>query len=152
LGEEVESGKQKDDRKELNSMTCQTLKDENGKPVGFVCSRGKKQPDGQPCYICGQPSERYCDQLLEPLDIGKPAKTCDKPMCRAHAYRIGQDYDLCREHFHQREKENNAGKSDAKACEYPKFLLCDKCPKVYGCRLSCRVVSTGFTGKRGLET
>lgn len=93
-------------------MTCQVLKDKKGKPVGYVCSRGALTKSTEKCYICGQPAERWCDQPLAPLEIGNEAKTCDKPMCKYHAYRIGPNTDLCREHFHERQRQEQEAKKE----------------------------------------
>lgn len=64
-------------------MPCTPVFDrKTGKIVGIACSRGK-----QKCYVCGKPMEVLCDY-----------PGCDKPLCREHSIRIGEDTDVCREH------------------------------------------------------
>lgn len=74
-------------------MPCEPII-ENGKVVGFICSRSREKPKPPPpCYKCGKPSTKLCDFL----DWGKVA-TCDKPMCDACANHVGEDTDFCDEH------------------------------------------------------
>ncbi len=85
----------------------------NGKAVGFICSRGRGKPKVQPCYKCGKPPTKLCDfrdygtrtttdeygrkQTHEYAAIG----TCDKPMCDECANHTGEDTDYCDEHYNQ---------------------------------------------------
>jgi hypothetical protein len=59
--------------------------------VAFVCGRGRR---GKLCFVrhCGRDSEVLCDW---PLGNGK---TCDRPCCRGHAKRVGDNVDYCLEH------------------------------------------------------
>lgn len=54
----------------------------------IVCSRGRK---AQSCGDCGRTSEFLCDFPVA-------SKTCDRPMCSAHATQVGPDRHYCRDH------------------------------------------------------
>lgn len=77
-------------------MPCIPFKSEDGKIVGIACSRGKKQPDR--CYVCGKSATILCDA---PVGNNAFGKSCDKPMCKEHAHRIGNDNDVCDYHFNE---------------------------------------------------
>ena len=75
-------------------MPCNPLRDKDDRVVGFVCTRGQKVP------ACSEPgctwrSERLCDY---PLRGEKAGQTCDRPLCRRHARRVGPDRDYCPPH------------------------------------------------------
>lgn len=57
---------------------------------GFVCGRGRVRR----CSTCGRPSTKLCDWPL----TGKPAKTCDRPICTNCARHIEPDTDYCPAH------------------------------------------------------
>lgn len=68
-------------------MPCEKLPDGRGGVV-IACSRERRRR----CATCGAPAPLLCD--------GPPApdsrrKTCDAPICKAHAKHIGPDRDLC---------------------------------------------------------
>jgi len=78
-------------------MTCHPfqIRDATGKVTGggFMCTRGRTriQP---PCKFCPSqpkptPSTLLCDGILA------DGRTCDKPMCAAHAKHVGDNRDLC---------------------------------------------------------
>lgn len=73
-------------------MKCWTVKIPGG-PTAIVCG---SKPRTKPCYKqsdgCSGRGEFLCDY---PVAEGK---TCDRPCCRAHAKRIGEDRDHCVEH------------------------------------------------------
>lgn len=79
-------------------MACTPLKIGDG--FGFVCSRGRAPI--KKCAFCERPSTLLCDHPI--LD-----KTCDKPLCRAHAVRVGKDRDYCHDHIHTSEAEGIDG-------------------------------------------
>jgi len=41
-------------------MPCEPIMN-NGKMVGFICSRSRGKPKAPPCYKCGKPSTKLCD-------------------------------------------------------------------------------------------
>lgn len=57
--------------------------------AGFVCGSfaGEKH-----CVVCGDFAERLCDFKLP------DGKTCDAPICKAHATRVGRNLDMCPQH------------------------------------------------------
>ena len=67
----------------------------------FVRFSGRR-PKPKPCAFCGQPSSKLCDM---PLLHGK---TCDKPLCEAHAVRQGPDVDWCPDHGNATDHQENA--------------------------------------------
>lgn len=71
-------------------MPCRTLVDGNGKPVGFVCSRGRKH--SPKCRWCEKPSTKLCDYPVT------AHQTCDAPICDEHAKRQGSNLDTCPDH------------------------------------------------------
>jgi uncharacterized protein (DUF3820 family) len=68
-------------------VTCRPIM-VDGQRAGFVCGRGGTRP----CAYCRGPSTKLCDG-----DVGE-GRTCDRPMCDAHAYQDGPNRDLCRQH------------------------------------------------------
>ena len=79
-------------------MPCQRVR--IGDSTAFVCGRGPA-PRPRRCAAedvrrvrCGQPAEFLCDN---PRSGGK---TCDAPLCAAHAHVIGEDRHLCPRHVH----------------------------------------------------
>ena len=85
-------------------MACNTIY-QDGKPIGFACSRGRKER----CEICGAPSEILCDYPV--TRTGKNG-TCDKKCCRKHSVRIGQNKDYCLPH-HNFSKKQEAQQTEA---------------------------------------
>lgn len=79
-------------------MPCEPLRDKNGKVIGFMCSRNKIKDEPKKCYICGEIATVLCDAPKGDNSFGK---SCDMPMCREHAYHIGQDNDVCEYHFNE---------------------------------------------------
>jgi hypothetical protein len=55
----------------------------------IICSRGRSAP---PCAFCGQPSTLLCDGAVR---SGFQTITCDKPICKKCAKRVGKNRDLC---------------------------------------------------------
>ena len=59
----------------------------------IICSRGRKRlPPCKFCQVNGGkvvPSNKLCD-----FPVGH-GKTCDAPMCDAHATNLGTDVDVC---------------------------------------------------------
>lgn len=93
-------------------MPCEPII-ENGKTVGFICSRSRGKPKPPPCYKCGKPSTKLCDfrdygTRTSTDDYGRKQTheyaaidTCDKPMCDECANHVGEDTDYCDEHNNQ---------------------------------------------------
>lgn len=79
-------------------MGCETLTDENGHVVGFICAHGRSR---EKCWKCGRPASLLCDY---PVGEGK---TCDKPLCRACAIHVGHDRDYCPDHPHDQQTRLN---------------------------------------------
>jgi len=59
----------------------------------IVCSRG---PRAKPCAYCRDASTKLCDHVLP------NGRTCDKPLCPAHAFHVTPTFDYCPAHkvFH----------------------------------------------------
>ncbi|WP_454909678.1 hypothetical protein [Variovorax gossypii] len=65
--------------------------------IGMVHMRGRGLPE--PCHeqilvdgkpeVCAVASDYLCD------GTGKASKTCDRPLCEAHATRVGRNRHLC---------------------------------------------------------
>ena len=68
---------------------------ENGKVVGFCCSRGRRKG----CVVpgCKRPATLLCDF---PKGNGK---TCDAPICEHHALHVGDNLDYCPNHENSKE-------------------------------------------------
>lgn len=77
-------------------MPCSTRALPDG-GYAIICSRGSNPQ--RTCVVChrGERSAliRLCDY---PLRGEKAGQTCDRPICAAHAYRVGPDTDLCPAH------------------------------------------------------
>ena len=71
-------------------MPCRTIKVGDGFAV--VCVRGQR---AKPCAVCKSPSTQLCDF---PLTGPKAGKTCDAPLCRRCAVKVGPDRDYCPAH------------------------------------------------------
>lgn len=74
-------------------MTCETVR--IGGVVAIVCGRGRR--DRKRCH-CGAPATKLCDHR----GAGRK-KTCDAPLCDAHAVRIGANIDFCPGHAKDRQ-------------------------------------------------
>lgn len=61
----------------------------DGRVVGIVCSSGRRKAATPRCGFCDIPSAALCDYPVT------PGRTCDKPLCRAHAHSLPNDRDLC---------------------------------------------------------
>lgn len=68
-------------------MPCERL------GTAIVCSRG---PRAKPCAYCRTPHAKLCDHVLP------NGRTCDRPLCAAHAFHVGPGLDYCPPHkvFH----------------------------------------------------
>jgi hypothetical protein len=79
-------------------MVCSVVKLPNGASA-IVCG---PRPRSKPCSHpgCGvRHASKLCDW---PIGGGK---TCDKPLCEAHAVHVGPDTDYCRGHEEPRQRE-----------------------------------------------
>ena len=93
-------------------MPCEPIMN-NGKMVGFICSRSRGKPKAPPCYKCGKPSTKLCDfrdhgTRKHKDDYGREhttewasIRTCDKPMCDECTNHVGKDTDFCDEHYNE---------------------------------------------------
>ena len=74
---------------------CRVEKKSDGRVV-ILCGRGGR-PTQQRCVhpSCNQPATLLCDFVGERV----PPKTCDRPTCRIHATRVGDNQDYCYAHF-----------------------------------------------------
>ena len=93
-------------------MPCEPII-QNGKAVGFICSRTRGKSKPPPCYKCGKPSTKLCDFRNYGTrkwkdDYGRERvteyaglDTCDKPMCDECTNHMGNDTDYCDEHNNQ---------------------------------------------------
>ncbi len=70
-------------------MACEVVRLPGGQ-TAIVCGPRKRI---RPCAYCSAPGVVLCDH-----EIG-PGKTCDVPMCRAHAKHVEPDRDYCRLHL-----------------------------------------------------
>jgi hypothetical protein len=82
-------------------MPCEPLRDANGRIIGIACSRKKIKDEPQKCYVCGKPAAVLCDAPVGKRGLEAFWDACDRPMCREHAYHIGQDNDVCEFHFNE---------------------------------------------------
>lgn len=71
-------------------MPCKTIVMGDGVTV-IACSRGQSR---KRCK-CGRPADLLCDF---PLSGAKSGKTCDMPICRSCATRVGPNRDYCPAH------------------------------------------------------
>ena len=72
-------------------MPCHSFLDDDGKPIGIVCSgRGRTKTCAR--KDCRKRSTKLCDHKLE------NGKTCDAAMCDTHAQHAGPDIDYCGDH------------------------------------------------------
>jgi hypothetical protein len=74
---------------------CQKLRLVDGS-VAIVC--GGHRTKKIACRWCGDPSTKLCDFVISPPEQVTHKKTCDAPMCNAHAKNVGQDKDFCPAH------------------------------------------------------
>lgn len=71
-------------------MPCDPFRGDDGQVVGIVCTRGRRR---QKCGAegCSRTASLLCDGPPGP----RGGKTCDAPICPAHAVHVGRDRDLC---------------------------------------------------------
>lgn len=74
-------------------MQCRAVK--VGEVTAIVCGKFK---EAAKCRWCGRPSTKLCDYPLSSRGELADGKTCDAPMCDAHARNAGPNKDLCPEH------------------------------------------------------
>ena len=85
-------------------MTCNPIVDDDGKVVGFVCSRNRARVMCSTCET--RQATRLCDY---PLRGALTGTTCDKPLCASctrsgtpkqpkTVEEMGDTYDLCPAH------------------------------------------------------
>lgn len=69
-------------------MACRTV--QMGDATMIVCSRGQKV---KPCDVpgCRKSSVALCDAPVQ----SKFRKTCDRPMCDDHRYKVSNKVDWC---------------------------------------------------------
>lgn len=73
---------------------CKTIEIPGGGHA-IVRMSGKRPPD---CRWCKQMSTKLCDYDISPSGQVTHRKTCDSPMCDAHAKSVGADRDYCPDH------------------------------------------------------
>jgi hypothetical protein len=66
-----------------------------GGGVAIVCGRGMRPR--RRCR-CGCDATLECDWKVGGMPIGRGVKTCDAPICSAHAFEVGPDKHLCPAH------------------------------------------------------
>lgn len=76
-----------------------------GGGVAIVCTRGRRLK-GEKCH-CGVTATHLCDGRVRP-DRGGRQRRCDRPICAAHATRVGPDRDHCPECVAMHEARLNA--------------------------------------------
>lgn len=69
-------------------MPCDKWRLQDG-TTAIACSRGSAR---RRCKVCGAKATLLCDG---PPPAGVKRKTCDAPICKACAKRVGPDRDLC---------------------------------------------------------
>lgn len=69
-------------------MGCEKV-DLLGGGFAIICSRGRQRS----CAYCRLPGIKLCDG-----PGAKKGKTCDTPMCEAHAFHSGPEVDYCLDH------------------------------------------------------
>jgi hypothetical protein len=81
-------------------MPCRTFRDENGKPIAIVCTRG-----GRKCQVAGC-SNRATQQCDYPVERNGKVGTCDLWLCRRCAVpQPGDDLDYCPPHHRMNERQ-----------------------------------------------
>lgn len=75
-------------------MPCETFKNDQGQPIGIVCSRGRRKPPR--CFYCPRPSERLCDYPVSRAG-NRQSQTCDRPLCLDHTTQVSKQTDICPE-------------------------------------------------------
>ena len=76
------------------------------------------------CYKCGEPATKLCD-----CPTGEHT-SCDKPMCINCANSIGEDNDVCDEHFNEKDIESakyNRLEIEKNGQEIEKKYICPVC-------------------------
>lgn len=71
-------------------MACDVRRSKDGQFIAVVCSRGQRRPPK--CAFCDQLSTKLCDYPVT------QHKTCDAPICNAHAKKQGKNLDTCPDH------------------------------------------------------
>lgn len=86
-------------------MPCEAFRDENGKVIAIVCSRTR--PSRKKCKVpgCDRLATKLCDFPVKK----KRSKTCDMPLCEAHATSVGDDLDHCPAHAKCHEQQSLFG-------------------------------------------
>lgn len=79
-------------------MPCEKVKFDDG-TVAIVCTRGQRRVF---CRWCARPRTKLCDY---PLRGAKKGKTCDAPLCDAHAREVGPNQHYCPPHVELAERE-----------------------------------------------
>lgn len=85
-------------------MICRTVRVGSG--VAIVCGSKPRVPK---CRWCGAPSTKLCDFVVSPPQQVTHKKTCDAPMCYAHARCVGVDKDYCPDHVNATAQVDSQG-------------------------------------------
>jgi hypothetical protein len=74
-------------------MPCTPFRDENGKVIAIVCTRGERR---RRCKVpgCNRWASKLCDFPVKRKQSG----TCDMAICEYHATQVGDDLDHCPAH------------------------------------------------------
>jgi hypothetical protein len=98
--------------------------------TGFACTRGNIKEKPKKCYMCGKPATILCDA---PKSDNLFGLSCDIPMCKDHAHRIGPDNDVCGYHYNEmsiRQAKKNRYKLEQWGWGREKSYVCPVCENV----------------------
>lgn len=94
-------------------MPCRTIRSEDGKMTGIICSRNGP---AKTCRFCREKGRKRKATKLCDFKLGAYV-TCDAPMCDFHATPVAPEKDLCPPHNARWEKikANRREKNDVRA-------------------------------------
>ena len=88
---------------------CVTMRMPGG-GTAILRMSGKRPPD---CHWCANLSTKLCDYSISHPAQVTHRKTCDAPMCDAHAKSVGKNLDYCPEHAHLGAEQTNLFAAEA---------------------------------------
>ena len=112
-------------------------RNESGEPIAVICSRPSR------CAYCEKVHTKLCDF------VKADGKTCDTPMCAAHAWRpdANNDADYCRPHRRQMEEPMREEKRKAELMAKKRGTLIYFAQSKYGG--ACREKDCGGRWEQG---
>jgi hypothetical protein len=110
-------------------MGCAIFRTADRQGIGFMCGEGVRY---EPCRDCPVDSEYYCDFPVSEW------KTCDAPLCEAHAYEVAEKIHYCKGHYELWMKFVDSGgiKEKLNQIEFINAKLCGQCADLNFCTQS----------------